>query len=481
MIVSKYKTVFISQIHRIKQMKWILLSIVLLVSLEFVLAMGELKPDTDVYYSRALNALENQRIENAIVLYDKVLDIDPEHVDSLFDKGRLLVYLNQTDEGMALIDHALSIEPKNTKILNYKGNLQAKNENFDDALMYAEAVLELNPDDVTAITHKGDWFAKNGNPDDAISYYERALELNPNFVDIFGKYNFDKILELDSENLDALNAKGASLVSLGRSSQGYTVVYIDYVDDAISYFDRVLEKNPNHIGALFNKGRALAQLNQTTETLSYIDKILEIEPDNLDAIVYKGDRLINQNKDQEGEVFIKKALQINPNHTQALFNEGILLTKQQNFYDALTIFDKILQKDPENELVALNLHITASRVGYITEDGFMETIVHDSEGRVAAHLRIPELKIVNHTISTSLIDEWPITKIVKRDGQDYEVHQYNTTSEYRIHTLRGGALHYGIPYEPNESVWRVYANYWQYLVNPGDTITFVYTAFRPVA
>ena len=461
-------------------MKLLLLLIVIFASFEFFLAMGELKPDTDVYYERAVNALENQRINNAIVLYDKVLEIDPEHVDSLFDKGRILVYLNQTEEGMSLVDDALSIQPKNVKILNYKANWLAKNGNLDEALTYSEIALKVNPDDVTSLTNKGDWLAKNGNQDEAISYYEKALKTNPNFKDIFGKTNLDKILEHQPENLDALNAKGASLVSLGRSSQGYTVVYIDYVDDAISYFDRVLEKDPQHIDALFNKGRALVQINQTSEGMVLIDKILSIDPENVDALTYKGDRLINVNNLKEGMPFIEKALEIDPTHQEALFNKAILYTKQDNFYDALTIYDKILQSNPDNELVAVNLNIAANKVGYIDQDGFMETIVHDSEDRVAAHLRIPKIQILNHTISTSFIDEWPITKIVNRDGQDYEVHQYNTTSEYRIHTIRGGATHYGVPHESTGLVWKVYANYWQYLVNPGDTITFVYTAFRPV-
>jgi len=80
-----------------------------------------------------------------------------------------------------------------------------------------------------------------------------------------------------------------------------------------------------------------------------------------------------------------------------------------------------------------------------------------------------------------LIDEWPVTKVITRNGQDYEVLQHEISKSVKVNLYTGGATHYGIKYPYAEKVWIIYVNYWQYKIHEGDTITFVYTLFRPLA
>jgi len=453
-------------------MKWIWLALpimIVLISFQTSWTGAELEYDTDVFAGRANIAFENQRYQNAIILYDRALEIDPEHVTALINKGITLIQINQTEEGIAQIDKALEIKPNHIAALTYRGEWTVINENIDNAFSYFDRLFETEPKNLAALSYKGDYSLKNGNPDQAISYYEEVLEINPIYKGVF-----NKILKIDPNHLDALNAKGSSTVSLGRSESGVTVVYIDNLDEAISYFDRVLEEDPNHIGALFNKGRALIGM-------SYVDRILELDTNNVDAIAYKGDRLVSLENPEEALTYIDRALELEPNHMEALFNKGIIFAKQGNYNDALTIYDKIVQGQPENKLAATNLKIAVKRVGYIPLDGFLEVTVKDENGYNAVHLKIPELSVLNHTISTSMIDEWPVTKIINRDGQEYEVRQLEASAIYHIFSIRGGATHYGISYPYVEDVSRLQATYWQYLVSPEDTLTFTYTAFRPVA
>ncbi len=90
------------------------------------------------------------------------------------------------------------------------------------------------------------------------------------------------------------------------------------------------------------------------------------------------------------------------------------------------------------------------------------------------------MTILNHAIGKNLIDEWPVTKVITRNGQDYEVLQYEKSKSVKFKHYSGGANHYGIKYPYVEKMWIIYANYWQYRVNEGDTVTFVYTLFRPL-
>jgi len=205
--------------------------------------------------------------------------------------------------------------------------------------------------------------------------------------------------------------------------------------------------------------------------------VLEINPNYADALTFKGDQLIGHNQTKEGLAYIDKVLEMEPNHIDA---KGSALSMLKNYYDAFTYFSKVLDINPEYFIAQTNLESTAAAIGYEPLDGYMEVKVHNKQGLLAAHLYIPDLGTLKHENSQNFINEWPVTNTVTRNGTDYEVLQYTRDSDVNIYNIRGGSIHYGLKYIHSPDVWYVYANYYQYFVEKGDKITFVYTAFRPL-
>jgi len=217
------------------------------------------------------------------------------------------------------------------------------------------------------------------------------------------------------------------------------------------------------------------------EGMSYIDRVLEIDRNHVDAINHKGDQLIRLNKHEAASLFIERALELDPNHIDALFNKATLLANKDNWYEAMTLFDKILTDRPNHLVAQKNLVFAQSYLGNEPLDGYMEAIVHDSKGDLVMHLKIPKLRVLSHDIGRNFVDQWPVKEIVTRNGEDYEVLQYELNKDVYYASIYGGAAHYGIQHEVQKKVWKVYANYWQYLVQKGDSVRLVYTVFRPVA
>ena len=67
------------------------------------------------------------------------------------------------------------------------------------------------------------------------------------------------------DNMDALNNKGNSLSKLGMF-------------DAIYCYNKVLEINPKHIQAMYNKAYALAHVDNHTELFFSMTKCLKVTP-----------------------------------------------------------------------------------------------------------------------------------------------------------------------------------------------------------
>ena len=421
--------------------------LIILSSLSTGLAFADLEDDIDALLKKGMTSLQQENFEKAISFFDKVLAIDPNNTDALFNKGSALVQLDKPEEAISYFDKVLAIDPNNANALSYKG----------------------------------DRLAKIGKSDEAISYFKQVLKIEPNYHDVMGISISDRVLAIDPSNIDALNLKGDSLVSLGRSESGITVVYVEKLDEAISYFDKVLAIDPNNTDALFNKGRALVQLNKTGEGISYVDKVLAIDPNNANALSYKGDRLITEDKLEEGMVYIDKSLAIDPNNADALFNKGFVAAKQKHFDEAVSYYDKVLKINPGYSLAAKNLEYSVKFLGLKNVDGFLDVTVHDSNGYLVAHLRIPRLQVVNHTIGNDFIDTWSVIKTITNNGQPFEVLQYKVEKDVHGPNIYGGATQYAIRYPNTDNVFKVYANYWLYQVEKGDKVTFVYTIFRPAA
>jgi tetratricopeptide (TPR) repeat protein len=74
-------------------------------------------------------------------------------------------------------------------------------------------------------------------------------------------------------------------------------------EEAIDYYDKVLNVNPNHTTSLNNKGIALNDLGKHGEAITYYDRILAIDQNDTSALNDKGLALYNLGKYEEAIVY----------------------------------------------------------------------------------------------------------------------------------------------------------------------------------
>jgi len=179
--------------------------------------------------------------------------------------------------------------------------------------------------------------------------------------------------------------------------------------------------------------------------------------------------------------YFDMALDIDPNNVDALYLKGDAFRKIKNYDEAFTYFYKVLQIEPTHFLALAKSELVTARFGQNIMDGFIDTTIRDSEGRLVSHLRITNVGILNHITAENMVDQWSITQTVIRNGTEYDVHEYQRIREVsRDGNVWGGAKHYGIHIPNHGDIWMIYASYWMFLPSKGDTITYTYTVFRPV-
>jgi len=103
-----------------------------------------------------------------------------------------------------------------------------------------------------------------------------------------------------------LNRKKIAI--LFELTMGSILYRLKRYDEAISYYDKVLEKDPEFPEVLINKGHALNQLKRYDEAISYYDKVLEKDPEFPEALINKGHALNQLKRYDEANLYYDKAL-----------------------------------------------------------------------------------------------------------------------------------------------------------------------------
>lgn len=135
---------------------------------------------------------------------------------------------------------------------------------------------------------------------------------------------FDEILEIEPDNIEALNGKGSSLMKLNR------------FDEADQYYNHSLSIRENS-SALLNKGIIFKHKNDFENALIFYDKACQINPslENIANILKNEIASANDNID----------LNKYSDEANELIKQGIEFKNQKKLWDSLDSFIKAVEAD----------------------------------------------------------------------------------------------------------------------------------------
>lgn len=153
-------------------------------------------------------------------------------------------------------------------------------------------------------------------------------------------------------------------------------------EHAIVYYDKTINKNPEHAEAWNNKGFALKELGRHEEALSCFKKTLELEPNHKEAYVNKGISLGELDKTIEAIDCLKMAIKIDSTYASAWLNIATLSMKLGKLKEAEDAFEKFIRYSSEkfSPLVEQIKTTILPKIKQITKGEVTIEIPHDSIG-----------------------------------------------------------------------------------------------------
>ncbi len=131
--------------------------------------------------------------------------------------------------------------------------------------------------------------------------------------------------------------------------------------EAITEYQRSLEKAPSVPAVLFALGTAYNDMGKFSEAIPYLNQAVMLDPNYTDALVNLGIAYSETNQLDRAEMIFLKVVKLEPNRVEPYFNLGRIYLSQNQFDLARQNFLKTLDLQPDNHAMYARLGVVYGR------------------------------------------------------------------------------------------------------------------------
>ncbi len=129
-------------------------------------------------YTKGLNSLLAKRNSEAAGLFQKVLSIDPNHVDALLHMGISQLRGKNLQDAVLLHQKALGLDPDNQEVMFSLAAVYEEAKRYDDALAMYKKILSKDTSNITALLKMRDLYQRQNHWEELYET-QRSLLANP--------------------------------------------------------------------------------------------------------------------------------------------------------------------------------------------------------------------------------------------------------------------------------------------------------------
>lgn len=217
-------------------------------------------------------------IERAKRHFQYVLSVQPKDPEMLVYLGNTYSLTGDFKTAIKYINDALKIDQYYRDGYVLKGSIYRTLENYETALSSYQTALQIDPDFFIGHLNTGWLLTEMENHQLALEYYRNAADLNP--TNINARYGIAKSLQ-DLKHYDEALVEYKRIEEIDRDfyityfNQAYIKQhYQNELDSAAYYYQKVLDKNPEYIGAWYQLGETYyAQKRYSEAAKCYVEAL----------------------------------------------------------------------------------------------------------------------------------------------------------------------------------------------------------------
>lgn len=247
----------------------------------------ELKPDyIDAIYNLGNTQRDLKTYGWAQYNYQKVIELDPEYINAYNDLGITLQHLGRIPEAVEKFNLALELDPVRPDIYLNLANAYMDLDEADGAFLSIKNALAIDPNNARAYNNLGSAYYSEIDYEQAITAYRQALQLEPASFEAL--FNLGLVLFKNEQYQEALRVHDQALV-INKEwppllvNRANTLYKLERFEEAIAANQEALAMMPDYMPACISMGGIYRRMGELKHAVSWYDRVINTEPDNADA------------------------------------------------------------------------------------------------------------------------------------------------------------------------------------------------------
>ena len=204
------------------------------------------------YNRRGIRSYDLGEYENAILSYEKAINLKPDYAIAYYNRGCVNTKLGESERAIADYSKAIELKPDLAEAYNNRGYTYKKIGESEKAIADYSKAIELKPDLAEVYNNRGNAYDRLGESEKAIADYSKAIELKPDYA-------------------NAYNNRGVAYGDLGGSEK------------AIADYSKAIELKPDYAEAYYNRGVTYRKLGESEKAIADYSKAIELNPKDKEA------------------------------------------------------------------------------------------------------------------------------------------------------------------------------------------------------
>jgi Mlc titration factor MtfA (ptsG expression regulator)/Flp pilus assembly protein TadD len=142
---------------------------------------------SDALYALAIDHLRRGRPEDAVRLFDQLLEVDPRDEESLAHRGLAYLRLNRLREARADSEAALAIDPRDAEALWAHGEVALLEGKTVEAIADLSGALDASPQNIEIRRARARAWMAAGRPQKAVADLSDALNIEPHDAELLAE------------------------------------------------------------------------------------------------------------------------------------------------------------------------------------------------------------------------------------------------------------------------------------------------------
>ena len=288
------------------------------------------------------------RIQDARVVYEKILELHPFDLDTLHLMALLAQQDGRLEQALRYFQTAVTVKPDFAQLYAHYGRALFDSNLLEQALANFQISISIDPTDVEPYLDLGMIMHKLGRLNQAIHTCDRGIVMHP-------------------ENAIAHFNRAAVLNDL------------DCIEQALTSYQRSMFVEPENIQTHSAQGMLFRKIGKIHEAAVCYNHAIILEPENPEIYFHQGVILGQMNNKEQASTCFDRSITICPTHAEALLSQGNMFILDNDFISALKSYDRALTLQENHSLGHFNRGLILRNMGRLGEaiDDFMKAIISD--------------------------------------------------------------------------------------------------------